>query len=130
MARSISRSIAPTLDDIASLRGPFGSKGNADPVVNRVRAALNASLPSWLNKLSDTDELTASRLHELDNALKIRRALLDLLPDGADKESALAPLDAAATVVADMLAELTDGDTEAAHSTAYGTNGYAESVAV
>ena len=64
MTRRISQSITPTAEDVAALRGPFIAKGANDPVIAALREYFKASVPAWLPKLDEKQELTRERLAE------------------------------------------------------------------
>lgn len=102
MSRRISQSITPTADDVATLRGPFVSKGASDPVIKELRDYFKDSAPTWLAKLSEDQELTRDRLAEIREASAKRRVVIEALPEGAAREKALADLDKTEAVVEEM----------------------------
>ena len=107
MSRRISQSITPTEQDITLLRGPFAaSKGGGDPVITELRKVLKDAVPPWLAKLSADQELTGPRLDEIKNAVDTRRQIIEVLPDGTARDDALAALDKAGDIVAEMNNEL------------------------
>lgn len=106
MSRRISQSITPTTEDISALRSPFVTKGASDPVITELRGYLKDSVPGWLAKLSETQELTRDRLVEITDAVDKRRAVYEALPEGEARDKALAALDRTQTIVDEMDTEL------------------------
>ncbi|MDI9915401.1 hypothetical protein [Rhodococcus sp. IEGM 1379] len=107
MSRRISQSITPTAEDIALLRGPFAApKGGGDPLITELRKVLKDAVPPWLAKLSEDQELTGPRLDEINNAVATRRQIIEVLPDGKARNDALAALEKAGDIVAEMNTEL------------------------
>ncbi|PBC40122.1 hypothetical protein CJ179_34255 [Rhodococcus sp. ACS1] len=102
MSRRISQSITPTTEDVAALRGPFVAKGANDPVIKALRDYFKDSVPAWLAKLSEEQELTRERLAEIRDASSKRRVVIEALPDGGARDTALAELETAEAVVDDM----------------------------
>ncbi|MBF4476711.1 hypothetical protein SAMN02745947_05296 [Rhodococcus rhodochrous J3] len=115
MTRRISQSITPTAEDVAALRGPFIAKGANDPVIAALREYFKASVPTWLPKLDEKQELTRERLAEIREAGVKRRAVIEALPEGKAREQALAELEQTEAVVEDM-------DTALAGAGAFGGN--------
>lgn len=107
MNRRISQSITPTAADIAALRGPFISKGANDPVITELRRQLKDAVPPWVHKLSETQELTATRLEEVQAAVRVYRRLIEsVLPEGKVRSEALAALERTESVAVEMTTEL------------------------
>ncbi|MFF2027022.1 hypothetical protein [Rhodococcus koreensis] len=102
MSRRISQSITPTTEDVAALRGPFVAKGANDPVIKALRDYFKDSVPAWLAKLSEEQELTRERLAEIRDASSKRRIVIEALPEGGARDTALAELKTAEAVVDDM----------------------------
>jgi hypothetical protein len=102
MSRRISQSITPTTEDVAALRGPFVAKGANDPVIKALRDYFKDSVPAWLAKLSEEQELTRERLAEIRDASSKRRVVIEALPEGGARDKALAELETAEAVVDDM----------------------------
>ncbi|MFD9664346.1 hypothetical protein ACFWAY_22410 [Rhodococcus sp. NPDC059968] len=102
MSRRISQSITPTTEDVAALRGPFVAKGANDPVIKALRDYFKDSVPAWLAKLSEEQELTRERLAEIRDASSKRRVVIEALPGGGARDTALAELATAEAVVDDM----------------------------
>lgn len=102
MTRRISQSITPTAEDIVALRGPFVSKGANDPVIAALREYFKSSVPAWLPKLDEKQELTRERLAEIRDAAVKRRVVIEALPEGKAREKALADLEQTEAVVEDM----------------------------
>ncbi|PBC45331.1 hypothetical protein [Rhodococcus sp. ACPA1] len=102
MSRRISQSITPTTEDVAALRGPFVAKGANDPVIKSLREYFKSSVPAWLAKLSEEQELTRERLAEIRDASSKRRVVIEALPEGSARDKALAELETAEAVVDDM----------------------------
>ena len=102
MSRRISQSIIPTTEDVAALRGPFVAKGANDPVIKALRDYFKDSVPAWLAKLSEEQELTRERLAEIRDASSKRRVVIEALPAGGARDTALAELATAEAVVDDM----------------------------
>ncbi|MFF0818078.1 hypothetical protein ACFYVR_23370 [Rhodococcus sp. NPDC003318] len=115
MSRRISQSITPTADDVTALRSPFVSKGANDPVIKALRDYFKDTSPGWLIKLTEEQELTRDRLAEIRDAATKRRAVIEALPEGAARTKALAELEQAESVVADM-------DTALAGASAFGVD--------
>lgn len=102
MTRRISQSITPTAEDVTALRGPFISKGANDPVIKALREYFKETVPGWLPKLDEKQELTRERLAEIKDASAKRRAVIEALPEGKARERALAELTATDEVVEEM----------------------------
>lgn len=102
MTRRISQSITPTAEDVAALRGPFVVKGANDPVIKELRDYLKDTAPVWLAKLSEDQELTRERLAEIAEASAKRRVVIEALPEGKARDTALADLDRTVAVVEEM----------------------------
>ena len=102
MTRRISQSITPTADDVAALRGPFVSKGANDPVIKALRDYFKETAPMWLAKLDEKQELTRERLAEIRDATIKRRAVIEALPAGPARDTALAELAQTESVVDEM----------------------------
>lgn len=102
MTRRISQSITPTPEDVAALRGPFISKGANDPVIKALREYFKHTAPAWLAKLDERQELTRERLAEIRAAAAKRRLVIEALPAGTARDTALADLAQTDAVVDEM----------------------------
>lgn len=106
-ARQIERAVILNREDIDTIHAPFVNKGNADPLVRAFRDALRTSAPQWLSDLGpDGDTISTPRLQELLTGIERRRTLIDLLPDGQDKEATLTTLTELENLVRELLGEL------------------------
>ncbi|MBC7299810.1 hypothetical protein [Nocardia salmonicida] len=107
MSRRISQSITPTAEDVAALREPFTNRGANDPVVAAFRNLLKDAVPDWLHKLNETQELTAPRLEQIQQAIATHRDLIEkVLPDGQIRDEALSRLTDAEDIAREMGTEL------------------------
>lgn len=113
MSRRISQTITPTTEDVAALRVAFVSKGANDPVIIALRAFFKDSVPAWLPKIAEDQELTRERLAEIREAASSRRGVIEALPEGSARTQAMEALDRAESVVIDM-------DTALAGASAFG----------
>ncbi|MET4614102.1 hypothetical protein ABIC28_005115 [Rhodococcus sp. PvR044] len=113
MSRRISQTIAPTSEDVAVLRLAFVSKGANDPVIKAMREFLKDSVPAWLPKIGENQELTRERLAEIREAANQRRLVIAALPEGPARTQALEELDRAESAAIDM-------DTALAGANAFG----------
>ncbi|MDJ0005497.1 hypothetical protein QM616_22495 [Rhodococcus fascians] len=109
-ARQIERAVLLNREDIDTINAPFVTKGRSDPLIKAFGAALRKSAPEWLRNLSpDGDTISTPRLEELRAGIERRRALIDLLPDGEEKDANLAPLSELEQLVRELLGELDGG---------------------
>ncbi|MFD6356726.1 hypothetical protein [Nocardia tengchongensis] len=113
MARRISQSITPDAGEIETLKLPFAKKGARDPLQMRLRQRIEQSVPDFLPKLAEGEELTHERLLLIRVGLEKLSLLIEFLfKDDPELDAVLAPVMAASDAAQDMMNELAGARTE------------------